>query len=119
MAARRVIALLANPESGSGDARAVPDLLRGHGAEVRSFGLEESEDAVAWEPERIVVAGGDGSIGCAAEAASRARVPLAVVPAGTANDFARAHGLPLDVAEACRLAVEGEDARRLELAWMD
>ena len=94
-------------------------MLREHGAEVRSFGLEERDDVVASRPERIVVAGGDGSIGCAAETAATAGVPLAVVPVGTANDFARAQGLPLDPADACRLAVEGEATRRLELAWMD
>lgn len=118
MAARPVLALLSNPESGQGAARDVPDMLRDHGAEVRTFRLEERDDAVASRPERIVVAGGDGSVGCGAEAAARAAVPLAVVPVGTANDFARAQGLPLDPAEACRLAVEGEQTRRLELAWM-
>ena len=114
----RALALLCNPDSGRGDARGALDMLRERGAEVRSFGLDERDDAVAWRPDRIVVAGGDGSIGSAAEAAERARVPLAVVPVGTANDFARAQGLPLDPAEACRLAVEGERTRRLELAWM-
>jgi diacylglycerol kinase family enzyme len=86
---------------------------------VRTFGLEERDGAVAWEPERIAVAGGDGSVGCAAEAAGRAGIPLAVVPVGTANDFARALELPLDPAEACRLAVQGEKTRLLELAWIE
>ena len=94
-------------------------MLREHGAEVRTLRLDERNDVVAWRPERIVVAGGDGSVGCAAEAAARAGVPLAVVPVGTANDFARALGLPLDHAEACRLAVQGDKTRLLELAWID
>jgi diacylglycerol kinase family enzyme len=94
-------------------------MLREYGAQVHGFGLDERDDAVAWRPERIVVAGGDGSVGGAAEAAALAGVPLAVVPVGTANDFARALGLPFDPAEACRLAVEGDETRRLELAWMD
>lgn len=93
-------------------------MLRGLGAEICAFGLDEVEDALKWRPERIVVAGGDGSVGPAAEAAARVEVPLAVVPVGTANDFARALELPLDPAEACRLAVQGEKTRRLELAWM-
>lgn len=93
-------------------------MLRELGAEVRSFGLDEHDDAVAWRPERIVVAGGDGSVGLAAEVAARAGVPLAVVPVGTANDFARALELPLDAAGACQLAVEGQETRLLELAWM-
>ena len=32
-------------------------------------------------------------------------MPLAVLPTGTANDFARATGLPEDLDEACELAV--------------
>ena len=68
------------------------------------YAVERHERGGAWRrrgppatvpseaPERIVVAGGDGSIAPAAAAASRAGVPLAVVPVGTANDFASAHG---------------------------
>jgi diacylglycerol kinase (ATP) len=110
------LALLANPLSGRGRAPDAERLLREQGADVRRFPLGERGDAVAWRPERIAVAGGDGSIAYAAEAAAMAGVPLAVIPAGTANDFARALRLPLDLREACRLAVRGERLRQLELA---
>ena len=113
------IALLANPDSGSGDADDVAGRLRSHGAEVDSFGLDEAERVASASPERIVVAGGDGSIGCAAGVAARARVPLAVVPVGTANDFASAIGLPDDLGEACELAATGTETRPLDLARMD
>jgi diacylglycerol kinase (ATP) len=113
-----LLALLANPKSGRGAAGAVERMLRERGAEVRDFEPDERDDAVALGPDRIVVAGGDGSVGFGAEAAARAGVPLAVVPVGTANDFARAIGIPLDLAEACRLAVEGRETRLLELGWM-
>jgi diacylglycerol kinase (ATP) len=112
------LALLANPTSGRGRAAEAERLLRHHGAEVRRFALDERDDAVAWNPERIAVAGGDGSLGSAAEAAARAGIPLAVVPVGTANDFARALGLPLNLADACRVATTGAATRRLELAWI-
>jgi diacylglycerol kinase (ATP) len=81
--------------------------------------LDQASAAADSGAARIVVAGGDGSIGTAAEAASGAGVPLAVVPVGTANDFARAVGIPLDAEQACRLAVRGAETRRLELAWID
>ena len=45
-------------------------------------------------------------------------MPLAVIPAGTANDFARRLGLPDEQAAACRLAVRGTRLRPLELGWM-
>jgi diacylglycerol kinase family enzyme len=47
--------------------------------------------------------------------ASRIGVPLAVIPTGTANDFARAHGLPDDALEAARLAATATATRALEL----
>jgi YegS/Rv2252/BmrU family lipid kinase len=113
------IALLANPESGSGEATEVERVLGDLGAEVERFGLDRCEAASASRPDRIVVAGGDGSVGCAAEAAGRAGVPLGVVPVGTANDFARALGIPLDPVAAADLAVTGTRTVRLELGRMD
>ncbi|MBI5277035.1 MAG: diacylglycerol kinase [Burkholderiales bacterium] len=50
----------------------------------------------------LVAAGGDGTVNCAAQAALQHRCPLAVVPQGTFNLFARDHGIPLDPAEAVR-----------------
>jgi len=113
------LALLANPESGSGSAGEAEGLLRSHGAEVNRFTLDEVEEALASQPDRIVLAGGDGSVGCAAEAAARARAPLAVIATGTANDFARALDLPDELEAACALAAEGTDTRRLDLARID
>jgi diacylglycerol kinase (ATP) len=113
------IALLANPKSGGGDAPDVAATLRSLGADVEEFEISRHDEASRADAERIVVAGGDGSIGCAAEAAARAEVPLAVIPAGTANDFARFLELPDDAEEACRLALEGERTRRLDLARIE
>ncbi len=75
----------------------------------------ELDRVAAWRPDRIAVAGGDGTIGPVAELAGRLRVPLAVIPTGTANDFARANGLPLDRIAAAELATSGTDLRALEL----
>jgi diacylglycerol kinase (ATP) len=113
------VALLANPESGSGEAREVERLLGERGSEVIPFALDERGEVAGAEPDRVVVAGGDGSVGCAAEVAGRLDVPLAVVPVGTANDFARAIGIPLDTAAAVRVAVSGTRTRALELGRAD
>ena len=107
--------MLANPGSGSGEADQVERLLRERETEVIRLDLDRAADVLAALPERIVVAGGDGSIGCAADLAGRADVPLAVVPVGTANDFARALELPTEVEPAVELAVNGTRTRRLEL----
>ena len=82
---------------------------------VRLRRAESRARIAAWEPERIAVAGGDGTIGPVAGLAGRLDVPLAVIPAGTANDFARVHGLPDDLREAAVLAAAGTDTRPLEL----
>ena len=57
-----------------------------------------------------MVAGGDGSIAPVAAAAGAAGIPLAVVPAGTANDFAGRLGLPVGAVRGLRLAVRGHPA---------
>ena len=109
------MALIANPESGSGGADEVAERLRGHGVAVKSFAVGDAAAAARARTDRIVVAGGDGSIGEGAAAAAVADRPLAVIPVGTANDFARELDLPRDFDEACRLAVEGTQTVRLDL----
>ena len=91
--------------------------MRERGADVEVFDCDEPGLAriAAWEPERIAVAGGDGTIGPVADLAGRLDVPLAVIAAGTANDFGRVHGLPDDLLEAAVLAAAGTDTRPLEL----
>jgi diacylglycerol kinase (ATP) len=99
------LALVANRNSGTGtDPRRIAALLGAHGADVSVYDIAEVEAAAHAEPDRIVVAGGDGAIGCAAAVAAAIDAPLAVVAAGTANDFARSLGLPLDIEAACALA---------------
>jgi diacylglycerol kinase family enzyme len=102
--------LMCNPASGG----------ETDGAEIER--LLERDGATLVEPEaaeRIVVSGGDGTVALGAELAARLGLPLAVIPTGTANDFARGQELPEDVEEAARLAVEGEPGPALDLARMD
>jgi diacylglycerol kinase (ATP) len=91
--------------------------MREAGAEVDVYGCEdeELERIEAARPERIAVAGGDGTIGPAAELAGRLGVPVAVIATGTANDFARVNELPDEPLEAARLAATGTQTRELEL----
>jgi diacylglycerol kinase family enzyme len=113
------IALAANRSSGGGlDPQRLVAALRAAGAAgVELGGVEpaELERLAATRPDRLAVAGGDGTIGPAAAVAGGHGIPLAVIPAGTANDFARAHGLPTDLLEAARLAVTGTGTERAEL----
>ncbi len=125
------IALIANPRSGTAPEPArLRELLGAGGAAVSCVPIEEIADEdggdlrdgalaalrAAGAPDRLVVAGGDGSIGPAALCAAQLGVALAVLPVGTANDFARAQDLPLDLEQACAPARDpGAATRHAEL----
>jgi diacylglycerol kinase (ATP) len=59
--------------------------------------------------ERVLVAGGDGTVCEAAEglAAFGCGCELAILPLGTGNDGARTLGVPTDLSLAARVAIEG------------
>ncbi len=57
--------------------------------------------------DRIVVGGGDGTISGALPELLALRKPLAVLPLGTANDFANTLGLPTDAFAAAEVALGG------------
>ena len=55
----------------------------------------------------LAVAGGDGTMNHAVQGLLGGSTMLAVLPAGTANDLARALGVPLDPLRAAEIAVSG------------
>lgn len=114
------LALVGNPGSGGGsDPAAVARALADAGHTVAEVPIDDVPDRVPGDVDRVVVAGGDGSVGPAAALAARHDVPLAVVATGTANDFARALGLPEDRDAAVALAARADAAtRRIDLATM-
>jgi diacylglycerol kinase family enzyme len=101
-----------NPASGS--AEAALDILNGDARfAVREVTPDALPDAVRGAIEagarRIVVSGGDGTLGKAAGALLGTGCEMAVLPGGTLNHFARDAGLPRDDLAACvELAVSGE-----------
>jgi diacylglycerol kinase family enzyme len=68
---------------------------------------ELSRGLVAEKPSRVVAAGGDGTVSAVAAALAGSGVPLAVLPLGTLNHFAKDLGIPASLDEAVRVAVEG------------
>lgn len=125
------LVLIANPHSGTApDPAELEALLAADGAAVSYVPIDRIADrdggdleegaldvlTSAGAPDRIVVAGGDGSVGPAALSAAKLGIPLAVVAVGTANDFARAKDLPLDLSASCALARDaGAPTDRAEL----
>ena len=59
--------------------------------------------------DHLLLAGGDGSINYAVNLIKGMglNLPVAVLPAGTANDFATLLGMPTDIEEACRAILAG------------
>ncbi|WP_310395388.1 diacylglycerol kinase family protein [Hymenobacter sp.] len=60
-------------------------------------------------PDRLVAVGGDGTVKLVAELALAAGLPLAVLPAGSANGMARELALPADPVRALDVAVNGRE----------
>jgi diacylglycerol kinase (ATP) len=104
---------------------------REHSPEVRrrlaEVGLElvseDAEDGQDWsdvirrhqgEIDRVVVAGGDGTLNAVVQGLVGTGLPLSVIPLGTANNLARTLEIPLTVPEACEVAVRGA-RRRIDL----
>jgi len=89
------LALVVEP---SDDPSACPGLIRRHAGAV----------------DRVIVAGGDGSISSAVQVLVEVGLPLAIIPAGTANNLARTVGVPLDLVGATAVAA-GAHRRPVDL----
>lgn len=81
------------------------ELFTTRGLEASVVLLDADDEAVLAElrehaPAVVVAAGGDGTVNRVVNLIAPLRLPLGVLPLGTANDFARGLGLPLDLAEA-------------------
>ncbi len=111
------VKLIANPVAG-GDARSKIEravaCLRAGGATVDLTLTEKRGDAmqaaaVAKQAgfDRIVAAGGDGTLNEVINGLAPSAIPLAFIPFGTTNVFALEVGIPFDVEQACAVALTG------------
>ncbi|HMM46117.1 MAG TPA: diacylglycerol kinase family lipid kinase [Candidatus Macondimonas sp.] len=114
----RLFAVL-NPVGGSCDPAHVREVLDAHCArsgqrcEIYETTGDADEDvpgrvreAVASGAELVIAIGGDGTVSEAAQALAGGTTPLAVIPTGTANVFARVMGIPLELDAACALLAD-------------
>lgn len=81
--------------------------LRDQGSRVEAVVTQSEAELrtvlAAADGRRVVLVGGDGSLHAAANAALPRLPELALIPAGRANNIARAVGIPIDIAGATRL----------------
>ncbi|MGV2345028.1 MAG UNVERIFIED_CONTAM: lipid kinase [Methylobacterium ajmalii] len=115
--------MLLNPRSRSGSADAAEAAVRrleagGMALVRRPMGGQEDVTRViqdlAGAVEGIVVGGGDGSVNAVLEGALAAKLPLGILPLGTANDLARTLGIPTDPPAAAGVIQAGH-CRRIDL----
>lgn len=114
--------LLVNPRArrGAEEAGEIAAGLRGAGLDLvveslpGASGLPGLIRRHAGEVDRVAVAGGDGSINQAVQVLVEVGLPLAIIPAGTANNLARTVGLPLDLDGAIAVAA-GSHRRPVDL----
>lgn len=124
------VAVLTNPSAGKPrHRRLVPEILERIGAAGREVNLLRTRDAteavgacqaaIAAGAGALVVVGGDGTLHAAVQAAAGTDTAVAVVPAGTGNDFAHALGSPADplaAADTVAAALRAGTTRRIDLA---
>ena len=111
------IRLIANPIAG-GNARPHIDLLcryfgeQGHQVELlltaaRGDAEEAARSARVEGYDRIVAAGGDGTLNEVLNGLAPSTIPLAFIPLGTVNVLALEIGLPFDLLAAAEVAMSG------------
>lgn len=114
------IPAIVNPVAGN--AAAASAALSAAGFDVREVApgriAEAARSLIVQGASRIVVAGGDGTIGTAASVLAGSPCELAVIPGGTLNHFAKDHGIPEALEEAVELAACGV-ARPVDLAMVE
>ncbi len=118
----KVLLVLHGKQAGNEEVRAAVAAQREAGRELAVRVTWEDgdarrivEEALAAGFATLVAGGGDGTLREVAEALARGRgeASLAILPLGTANDFARAAGIPLEPAAA--LALLDQTARPIDL----
>ncbi len=109
-----------NPNAGKGSIKAkVPDVIdalikKGYMPTV--YATQESMDAYrivsTYKPkiDLVLCSGGDGTLDEVVKGMMdrKGKAPIGYIPAGSTNDFARSLGIPRDLTEATKVALNGE-----------
>lgn len=125
------VAILVNAHAGSIGAENFAEKRAAIEAAVADAGLEATitpcePDALEETARRaaasgihaVVAAGGDGTISAVAAGLVGGTTPLAVLPLGTLNHFAKDLGMPLELPAAAS-AIAGGDVRNVDVAELD
>ncbi|MGV3461236.1 MAG: diacylglycerol/lipid kinase family protein [Flavobacterium sp.] len=119
MSSQKKFLFVINPISGGSDKAdmqaAVADYAQNEGITLIDYETtgEDDESTIAklykeHTPERILVAGGDGTIKIVAEAVAHTDAIIGVLPAGSANGLSVDLNLPKDFEETLKIAFHGD-----------
>ena len=123
------IALIVNPRSGKRKAESIVvhahELAKklGHTIEVSIIakagdGKLFAQKAIAGGFDRVISAGGDGTLNAIACGLTGSDVPLGIVPMGSGNGYARSQKIPLDPLKALDLAFTGKP-RSMDVCYLN
>ncbi|AMV73497.1 sphingosine/diacylglycerol kinase-like protein [Desulfuromonas sp. DDH964] len=111
------VKLIANPVAGRQARQRIQhavEWLRAAGVEVdltltgaRGDARRAAAEARTRGHDRVIAAGGDGTLNEVVNGLVPSAIPLAFLPLGTTNVFALEAGIPFDLEAACRIALEG------------
>jgi YegS/Rv2252/BmrU family lipid kinase len=66
----------------------------------------------------VIVGGGDGTLNAAVDGLVETKLPLGILPLGTANDLARTLDIPTHLRDACQVIVAGHQ-EQIDLGWVN
>jgi diacylglycerol kinase (ATP) len=109
---------IVNPGSGSDDTdfeSLITDFFRSgkHTVEIYNLPKDCSKDKIKAKiseskADRVIAVGGDGTLKLVAECLKGSKIPIGIIPAGSANGMAKELGIPAEIEEALELTVNGE-----------
>ena len=122
------IALIVNPRSGKRKAESIVqhahELAEKHGHTIEVSIIAKAGDgkvfaqkAIKENFDRVISAGGDGTLNAIACGLIGSQVPLGIIPLGTGNQLAANLGIPPDVERAVEVAVRGQ-ARAIDIGQL-
>lgn len=100
------------------------DIHQQNGFTIFPYRIEREKDvAVAFNDfqndnyDHILIAGGDGTVDSVINAMykNNIKLPVGILPTGTANDFAKFLKIPFDIEEACRNTIK-KSSKRVDIA---
>lgn len=124
MVRRALLLVNRNARKGQAQLEAAISQLNALGFELleaptdRSSRLAETIREYRDRVDLIIVGGGDGTLNAAVEGLIEAKLPLGILPLGTANDLARTLGIPSTLPEACQVIANG-NKQQIDLGWVN